>query len=127
MKIKIHLSILWQQIRWKNTSSMSFLDVVLLLPFNFGIYWMKMDLSLNPESWQIHHLLWILFMNQYPTKGVSCEVVGGSTGRINPKTYRKWVHPFMEALSDLEPYVVVLSYSFTLLVIEFFQYYCGFN
>ena len=59
-----------------------------------------------PKSWQIHHLLRILFMKQYPTEGVSCEVVGRLKGRVNPKTYRKWVHHFMEALSDLEPYVV---------------------
>ena len=42
----------------------------------------------------------------YPTEGVCCEAVGRAKGRVNPKTYRKWVHPFMEPLSDLEPYVV---------------------
>ena len=66
-----------------------------------------------PESGQICHLLWTLFfMKQYPTEGVACGAVGGSKGRVDPKTYRKWVHPFMEALSDLEPYVVSFIFFF---------------
>ena len=66
-----------------------------------------------PESGQICHLLWTLFfMKQYPTEGVECGAVGGSKGRVDPKTYRKWVHPFMEALSDLQPYVVSFIFFF---------------
>lgn len=60
-----------------------------------------------PPDGQIQHLLWTLFfMKQYPTEGLACAALGGSKGKIDPKTYRKWVHPFMSALSDLEPCVV---------------------
>jgi hypothetical protein len=51
-------------------------------------------------------------MKQYPTEGVECGAVCGSKGRVDPKIYRKWVHPFMEALSDLEPYVVSFIFFF---------------
>lgn len=61
---------------------------------------------ITPDG-QIQHLLWTLFfMKQYPTEGLACAALGGSKGKIDPKTYRKWVHPFMSALSDLEPCVV---------------------
>lgn len=62
-----------------------------------------------PISGQIYQLLWtIFFMKQCLTEGVACGAVGGSKGRADPKTYRKWMHPFIEALSNLEPYVVSL-------------------
>ena len=55
-----------------------------------------------PSGGQINHLLWTLFfMKQYPVEGVACGAVGGSKGKIDPKTYRRWVWPFLCALSDL--------------------------
>jgi hypothetical protein len=35
-----------------------------------------------------------------------CEVVGGSDGAIDPKTFRKWVWAFIFAISYLEEEVV---------------------
>ena len=73
-------------------------------PITFQLWNLLDENRFVPESGQIHHLLWTLFfMKQYPTEGVACGAVVGLKGRVDPKTYRKWVHPFMEALSVLEP------------------------
>ena len=50
-------------------------------------------------------LITVLF-KQYLTEGVTCAAAGGSKGAVNPKTYRKFAKPFMEALSSLEHVVV---------------------
>jgi hypothetical protein len=56
---------------------------------------------------RIEHLLWTLFfLKQYPTEGPATAAAGGSKGKIDPKTYRKYVHPIMEALADLQPLLV---------------------
>lgn len=72
------------------------------------IAWNMLESSdLVPPGGKINHLLWTLFfMKQYPVEGLACGAVGGSKGKIDPKTYRKWVWPFLCALSELEPYVV---------------------
>ena len=37
----------------------------------------------------------------------ACSTAGGSKGAIDPKTFRKYIWPMIEAISDLEPYVYV--------------------
>ena len=60
-----------------------------------------------PEGSKIKHLLWSLFwMKQYPTEGVATATVGGSRGKIDPKTFRKWVKPFVLAIADLHVRIV---------------------
>ena len=57
-------------------------------PIAFQLWNLLHENGFVPESGQIHHLLWILFMKQYPTEGVSCDVVRGLKGSVNPKTYK---------------------------------------
>ncbi len=53
------------------------------------------------------HILWSLyFMRAYPKQGVTCAVVGGSAGAIDPKTLRKFIWPVIEAVAELAPDVV---------------------
>lgn len=60
-----------------------------------------------PENGEIKHLLWTLFfLKVYPKQGPACSVVGASKGAINPKTFRKWVWKFCEAIAELHVEVV---------------------
>ncbi len=53
------------------------------------------------------YLLWMLFfMKVYPKQGSGCLVVGASAGAVNPKTLRKWVWAFIEAIAKLVDVVV---------------------
>ena len=70
--------------------------------------WFLLDeLSLHPEGGLPKHLFWALhFMKAYPLQAQGCAAVGGSGGAVDPKTYRKWVWAYIEAISDLELEVV---------------------
>jgi len=60
-----------------------------------------------PPGGTIEHLLWTLqFMKVYGKTHTLCRLCGG----IDAKTLRKWVWKFIEALADLEPYVVSAGY-----------------
>jgi len=66
-------------------------------------------LSLHLEGGLPKHLLWALhFMKAYPLQAQGCAAVGGYGGAVDPKTYRKWVWAYIEAVSDLELEVVSL-------------------
>jgi hypothetical protein len=45
-------------------------------------------------------------MKVYPKQGPGCAVVGASHGAADPKTLRKWVWAFIEAISELVDLVV---------------------
>ncbi len=66
--------------------------------------WFLLDeLSLHPEGGLPKHLLWALhFMKAYPLQAQGCAAFGRSSGAVDPKTYRKWVWAYIEAVSDLE-------------------------
>ena len=49
-------------------------------------------------------------MQVYPKQSLGCSVVGASAGAVDPKTHRKWVSAFIDAVADLVDTVV----SFTL-------------
>ena len=66
---------------------------------------------LLPDGSRIKHLLWALFfLKQYPTEGVATATVGGSRGKIDPKTFRKWVKSFVFAIAELHPLIVSVSF-----------------
>ena len=57
------------------------------------------------------HLLWALhFMKVYPKQSPGCLAVGASAGAVDPKTHRKWVWAFIDAVANLDN-VVVRNYS----------------
>ncbi len=63
--------------------------------------------SLLPEGGRPKHLLWALhFMKVYPKQSPGCSSVGASTGAVNPKTHRKWVWAFIDAVANLVDTVV---------------------
>jgi hypothetical protein len=69
------------------------------------------DHDLIPLDGEIKHLLWTLhFLKAYPKQATICSTVGGSTGAIDPKTFRKYMWPFIHAVSDLEPVAVSMKY-----------------
>jgi hypothetical protein len=62
-----------------------------------------------PGNETTQHLMWILyFMRAYPKEGVTCSVVGGSGGSINPKTLCNYIWPFIHAIAELSLEVVSL-------------------
>jgi len=64
--------------------------------------------SLVPRGGRPKHLLWALhFLKAYPKQGPGCAVVGGTNGAVDPKTHRKWVWAFVDAIAELE--IVVVS------------------
>jgi hypothetical protein len=63
--------------------------------------------ELRPRGGRPWHLLWALyFLKVYAKEGPGCAVVGGAHGGVDPKTYRKWVWAFIEAISELVDLVV---------------------
>jgi len=71
--------------------------------------------DLLPEESGMHapqYLLWTMFfLKCYPKEGPACGAAGGSTNRknaVDPKTWRKYVWPYIYALTDLEGPVVSL-------------------
>jgi hypothetical protein len=67
--------------------------------------------SLLPEGGRPKHLLWALyFMKVYPKQSLGCSAVGASAGTVDPKTHRKWVWAFIDAVANLVD-VVVSNYS----------------
>ncbi len=63
--------------------------------------------SLLPEGGRPKHLLWTLhFMKGYPKQSTGCLAVGASAGALNPKTHRKWVWAFIDAVANLVDTVV---------------------
>jgi hypothetical protein len=58
--------------------------------------------KLQPRGGRPEHLLWmLLFMKVYPKQGLGCLVVGASANTVDPKTLRKWVWGFIEAIAEL--------------------------
>jgi hypothetical protein len=63
--------------------------------------------KLQPKGGRPEHLLWMLyFLKVYPKQGPGCLVVGASAGAVDPKTHRKWVWAFIEAIAELVDCVV---------------------
>ena len=63
--------------------------------------------SLLPEGSRPEHLLWTLhFMKVYPKQSPGCSTVGASAGAVDPKTHRKWVWAFIDAVANLVDTVV---------------------
>ena len=63
--------------------------------------------SLLPEGGFPKHLLWALhFMKVYPKQSPGCSAVGASAGAVDPKTHRKWVWAFIDAVANLDNVVV---------------------
>ena len=66
---------------------------------------------LLPEGGCPKHLHWALhFMKVCPKQSPGCSAVGALAGAVNPKTHRKWVWAFIDAVANLVDTVV----SFTL-------------
>jgi len=63
-----------------------------------------------PPEGEIKHLLWTLhFLKAYPRQSAVCSTVGGSTGAIDPKTFWKYMWPFIRSIANLETVVVSLQ------------------
>ena len=85
-------------------------------PFVVAKLWILMaNHDIIPPEGKIKHLLWTLhFLKAYPRQATVCSTVGGSTGAIDPKTFRKYMRPFIRSIADLET-AVVSSQSFCFL------------
>ena len=77
---------------------------------------MLVDNDILPDGGSLHHFLWcLMFLKIYGKEKTMCSLLGG----IDPKTFRKWVWIFMDAICELESEVVsviviilfILSYS----------------
>ena len=63
--------------------------------------------SLLPAKSHPKHLLWALhFLKVYPKQGPGCSTAGASNGAVDPKTHRKWVWAFIDAIKELMDVVV---------------------
>jgi hypothetical protein len=76
----------WFHWNRRNVTFVSFWDS----PSVVSKLWIMMaDQDVLPPEGEIKHLLWTLhFLKAYPQSAV-CSTVGGSTGAIDPKTFRK--------------------------------------
>lgn len=74
------------------------------------IWRLLVENEMLPEGGTIMHLLWTLFFFKvYPKQGPACSAAGGSNGAIDPKTWRKYIWPFVYAIADLEPIVIIFE------------------
>lgn len=70
--------------------------------------WFLLDQEeLQPPNGRPKHLLWALhFLKVYPLQSPGCAAVGASGGAVDPKTHRRWVWAYIEAISELIDEVV---------------------
>ena len=58
--------------------------------------------ELQPPGGCPKHLLWALhFLKVYPLQAPGCAAFGASGGAVDPKTHRKWVWAYIEAIAKL--------------------------
>jgi hypothetical protein len=58
--------------------------------------------ELQPPGGCPKHLLWALhFLKVYPLQAPGCAAFGASGGAVDPKTHRKWVWAYIEAIAEL--------------------------
>ena len=63
-------------------------------------------LDVLPHEVKVVHLLWTLYwMKCYPTESPDTATIGKPGRKVDPKTFRKYVHPIVYAIASLEPYV----------------------
>jgi len=71
------------------------------------VWSMLLEEDVLPEGGHPKHLLWALhFLKVYPLQGPGCAAVGASGGAVDPKTHRKWVWAFIDAIEELVDNVV---------------------
>ena len=69
-----------------------------------------LEYGVIPEGGLIIHMLWALhWMKVYPKQHAGSAAAGGSGGAIDPKTWKKYYWPFVEAIALVEPFVVSLG------------------
>jgi hypothetical protein len=77
-----------------------------------------------PDDRRPEHLMWCLhFLKVYLKQGPECATISGSErGAVNPRTHRKWVWKFIEAVAELVDIVarifVFFSYCVAIIVVE---------
>ena len=75
------------------------------------VWSMLMEEDILPEGGHPKHLLWALhFLKVYPLQAPGCAAVGASGGAVDPKTHRKWVWAFIDAIEELVDNVVSKSH-----------------
>ena len=63
--------------------------------------------NLLPEGGHLKHLLWALyFLKLYSKQSPGCLAVSVSAGAVDPKTQRKWVWAFIDAIAKCVDIVV---------------------
>jgi len=92
------------------TEDRNFREIFGAGPFVVAKLWTLMtDQDLIPPDGKIEHLMWTLhFLKAYPRQGAVCYTVGGSSGAIDPKTFRKYMWPFIHAMANLESVLVIM-------------------
>ena len=72
-----------------------------------ALWLLLIEYTCLPEGGMILHMLWALhFMKVYPRQDGGSSAAGGSSGAIDPKTWRKYLWPFIEAIAYLEQFLV---------------------
>lgn len=83
----------------------------------FDAWGRLLQYDLVPRGGLFIHLLWaLMFMKTYGKEKDLCGSAGGESGAVDPKTFRKWTWPFIQALGLLE-FEVVSSIVLSLLKI----------
>ncbi len=56
----------------------------------------------------------------HPKQGPGCLVIGASAGAVDPKTHRKWVWVYVEAIAKLVDVVVSLPLFFCICLLIYY-------
>jgi hypothetical protein len=71
------------------------------------VWSMLLEEDVLPEGGRPKYLLWALhFLRVYSLQAPGCAAVGASGGAVDPKTHRKWVWAFIDAIAELVDNVV---------------------
>jgi len=85
------------------------------------VWSMLWEEDLLPEGGRPKHLLWALhFLKVYPLQAPAFAAVGASGGAVDPKTHRKWVWAFIDAIAELVNEVVSSHSVRTAWIVVFF-------
>ena len=82
---------------------------------------MLVDNDVLPDGGSLHHFIWcLMFLKNYRKEKTMCSLLGG----IDPKTFRKWIWIFKDAICELEYDVVsvIMIISFILSYIKLLSF-----
>lgn len=101
---------------FKGTFARRWMSAFAARPLVCSMIWDKLDpFNTMPRGVHMRHLLWAMyFMKVYPSEHTGRAAVAFPPLIVDEKTWRKWIHTFVVAISFLEAEVVRVRFAMLL-------------